>query len=57
MLKLISVEMASGLMEVSKKGSATLAIMNLRIALMAIGNCTSEDILNMTIFKGIRKNT
>ncbi len=57
MLKLKSVEMASGLMEVSKKGSATLAIMNLRIALMAIGNCTSEDILNMTIFKGIRKNT
>ncbi len=57
MLKLISVEMASGLMEVSKKGSATLAIMNLRIALMAIGNCTSEDVLNMTIFKGIRKNT
>ncbi len=57
MLKLISVEMASGLMEVSKKGSATLAIINLRIALMAIGNCTSEDILNMTIFKGIRKNT
>ncbi len=55
MLKLISVEMASGLMEVSKKGSATLAIMNLRIALMAIGNCTSEDILNMTIFKGIGK--
>lgn len=57
MLKLISVEMASGLMEVSKNGSATLAIINLRIALMAIGNCTSEDILNMTIFKGIRKNT
>ncbi len=57
MLKLISVEMASGLMEVSKKGSATLAIINLRIALMAIGNCTSEDVLNMTIFKGIRKNT
>ncbi len=57
MLKLISVEMASGLMEVSKKGSATLGIMNLRISLMAIGNCTSEDILNMTIFKGIRKNT
>ncbi len=57
MLKLISVEMASGLMEVSKNGSATLAIINLRIALMAIGNCTSEDVLNMTIFKGIRKNT
>ncbi len=55
MLKLISVEMVSGLMEVSKKESTTLAIMNLRIALMAIGNCTSEDILNMTIFKGIGK--